>query len=263
MKENWTKGWSFIIIVGVLFLAVVPIAFLIFMSFSQGWIFPEVLPRSFGLRAWEYIFSSHSKTGEAILNSLYISIWVTLINLILALPAGDALGRYEFKGKRILEFILLMPIVIPPIVVLMGMHKTYMILGLTESFSGVILSHIMPTLPYMIRSMTISFQHLGFLWEDQARMLGAGKLKAFIYVLLPFLLPGMITGATMTILISFSQYIITLLIGGGQILTLSVPMLPYINGGDQAIGAAYSILFATTAIFALLILDRFLKQYYK
>ncbi|MCT4618330.1 MAG: ABC transporter permease [Marinisporobacter sp.] len=253
--------WIFII--GILFLGVLPILLMLVSSFSKGWNWPEVFPNNLSLRAWQYIFSRTSKTLEGIGMSFKIALIVTMMNLILAVPAGDALGRYDFKGKKAIESILFMPIIVPPIVVMMGMYKTFIRLNLTESIMGVVMAHMIPTLPYMIRAIAISFRHLGFEWEEQAKMLGAGKFTRFFYVIFPFLLPGIVAGSSLTVLISFSQYIVTVFIGGGRIVTLPILMFPFINGNDQSIGAAYTIIFAIMAILSLWILDLFLKRYYE
>jgi putative spermidine/putrescine transport system permease protein len=262
MYKRFFNAILLMVLLVIIFLGILPIISLFILSFSAGWKWPEIIPHSFSFRAWKYILSNRA-TIKAIGTSFQIALIVMIINLIIAVPAGDALGRYDFRGKNIIEMILLLPIIVPPIVVMMGMHRSFIILNLTESIFGTVLAHIIPTLPYMIRAMTISFRNLGFSWEEQAKMLGAGRINRFFYVNFYFLLPGIIAGSSLTILISLSQYIITILIGGGNIVTLPILMFPYINGGDQAIGAAYSILFALTALLSLWIMDSFLKKYYE
>ncbi|MTI48766.1 ABC transporter permease [Sporosalibacterium faouarense] len=262
MKDKTTNG---VILIGIIFIALIsilPFVFLSILSFSQGWAWPKILPNSLSLGAWKYVFAPTSGTINAIFTSLKVAIVVTIINLVLAIPAGDALGRYKFKGKKIIEAILLMPIIIPPIIIMMGMHKTFIVFNLTESTLGVILCHIVPTLPYMIRAVTISYNQLGFKWEEQGKMLGAGKIDRFFNIVFPFLIPGIVAGSSLSIVISLSQYIITVLMGGGQVVTLPMIMFPFINGGNQGIGAAYSILFALIAVIALIAMDLLLKRYY-
>lgn len=260
------KGKNYLIYFTIFILSllwVLPIIVSLLISFSPGLKWPEVIFNIINLRAWKYIFIDNTKTLKAILTSIEIAFIVTIINLVLAIPSADALGRYNFKGKKLVEIILFLPIIVPPIVIMMGLHKTFIKLGLTESYFGVILSHIIPTLPYMIRAINISFSNLGFKFEQQAKMLGASRFNRFRYIILPFILPGIVVGSSLTILISLSQYIVTLFIGGGQVVTLSVLMFPFINGGDESIGAAYSILFAIVALISLIISDYFLKIYYE
>jgi putative spermidine/putrescine transport system permease protein len=246
----------------LLFLIAVPFIPLILSSFSAGWRWPEMIPDVFTARAWQYVFSGSAGTWAAIGNSLQIAFSVTAINFALAIPAADALARRKFKGKWIVDGMLFAPIIIPPFVAVMGMHMTFIRFGLTESVIGVILAHVAPTLPYMIRALIVSYSTLGLQWEEQARMLGAGRYQRFWYVVLPHLLPGIAAGASLSILISLSQYLITFLVGGGQVMTLPLILFPFISGGDPAVGSAYTLIFAGMAVFALWGMDLLLKRYY-
>ncbi|MFD2922800.1 ABC transporter permease [Halobacillus naozhouensis] len=257
-------GHRFHVAVTVLLLITIGIPFLplILSSFSHGWQWPEVIPHTFSLRAWVYVFSVSSGTWDAIWTSLVIAFIVTFINLLLALPAANVLGRMTFRGKWLIEGLIYAPIIIPAFISVMGMYVTFIHLGLTDSLTGVIVAHLIPTLPYMVRALIVSYSTLGFQWEEQGRMLGAGPIRRFGYIVMPHLLPGVVAGASLSILISLSQYIVTLLVGGGQVMTLPLLLFPFISGGDPAIGSAYTVMFAGMAAFALFIMDFLLKRYY-
>lgn len=248
----------------IVFLVIVfPFLPLLLSSVSFGWQWPNVLPESYSFRAWEYVLASSSDTWPAVGASLLIAGIVTAVNILLAVPAANALSRNKFTGKWLAEAIIFAPIVIPPFVAVMGIHLTFLRLGLTETIFGVVLAHLSPTLPYMVRAVMISYNTLSVDWEDQARMLGAGPGSRFFHVVLPHLLPGIAAGASLSILISLSQYLITFLIGSGQVVTLPILLFPFISGGDPAIASAYSLLFAGMAILTLLVMDVALKNYYK
>lgn len=263
MRKSFLDIVTFSFLVIFLLAGILPIVYLGIMSISAGWPWPRIFPEELSLRTWKYILGPSSGTWGSILVSLQIALITTVLNALIAIPAGDALGRYDFPLKRFLEGILMLPVLVPPIVILMGLHRTFLVFGLTERITGVVLAHMLPTLPYMIRATSISFSRLGFEWEEQARILGAGRLARFRHVVFPFILPGLVVGSTLTILISLSQYIITLLIGGGQVITLTMRMFPYVNGGDQATGAAYSLLFALVALVLLVIMDISMNRIYR
>lgn len=195
--------------------------------------------------------------------SLLIAFVVTAVNVLLAIPAAIALVRHQLRAKWLWEAILFAPIVIPPFVAVMGIHLTFLRLGLTETIWGVVLAHISPTLPYMVRAVVISYSTLSVDWENQARMLGAGPVSRFYHVVLPHLLPGIAAGASLSVLISLSQYLITFIIGSGQVVTLPILLFPFISGGDPAVASAYSLLFAGIAIVTLVGMDIALKKYYQ
>lgn len=241
----------------------IPFFALILTSVSVGWQWPNLLPDSLSFRSWDYVLRGSSGTWQAIGISLLIAFIVTIVNIVLAVPAANALVRYRIKGKWLAEAILFAPIIIPPFVSVMGIHLTFLRLGLTETVLGVVLAHLSPTLPYMVRALITSYSTLSVDWEDQARMLGAGPFQRFYAVVLPHLLPGIAAGASLSILISLSQYLLTFIIGSGQVVTLPVLLFPFISGGDPAVASAYSILFAGMAILALLGMDLSLKSYYR
>lgn len=245
------------VIIGLPFIA------LLLSSLAAGWQWPDVFPASFSFRAWDYILFGSAGTWQSIGTSLLIALIVTIVNVVLAVPAANALVRFQFRGKWLAEAILFAPIIIPPFVAVMGIHLTFLRIGLTETILGVVLAHLSPTLPYMVRAVVISYSTLSTERENQARMLGAGPLLRFYYIVLPHLLPGIAAGASLSILISLSQYLITFIIGSGQVVTLPILLFPFISGGDPAIGSAYSLMFAGMAILALLSLDVALKNYYK
>ncbi|MBT2570760.1 ABC transporter permease subunit [Planococcus sp. ISL-110] len=240
-----------------------PFVPLVLSSVSFGWQWPNVLPESFSFRVWEYVLAGSSGTWSAVGVSLLIAFIVTAVNILLAVPAANALVRYSLRGKWLIEAIVFAPIIIPPFVAVMGIHLTFLRLGLTETIFGVVLAHISPTLPYMVRAIMISYNTLSVDWENQARMLGAGPISRFAHVVLPHLLPGIAAGASLSVLISLSQYLITFIIGSGQVVTLPILLFPFISGGDPAVASAYSLLYAGIAIMALVGMDIALKKYYQ
>ncbi|MFL0245668.1 ABC transporter permease [Candidatus Clostridium stratigraminis] len=253
------------IIIAVIFalLIILPFLPLIFISISINYRWPAVFPSEFSIRAIKYVFYENTNTYEAVINTLVIGISVIIIDFILAIPAAMSLERYEFKGKTVMKMLLFAPIIVPPFTAIMGMYTIFIKLGLTESILGVILAHILPTLPYMIKAMMVSFNTLNTNLEDQASILGASSTKRFYYIILPHLLPSILAGASLTFLISASQYFLTLLVGGGKVATLTILMIPFINGGDKAIGSVYSLIFSIVALINISILDFGLKAYYK
>lgn len=260
--KNITGYPHYLIGLPAVLLLAMPIIFLLINSFAFGWRWPELFPQAFSDRAWQYVLTSPG-FYKSIGISLKIAAAVAFINFFLGMPAAYALARFQFKGKLLVEGIIYAPIIVPVFVSNMGIHMTFLKIGLTESVLGVILAHLAPTLPYMIRALIIGFQTLEYSFEEQAITLGAKWWQCYWYIVLPHLLPGVVAGASLSVLISLSQYLITFLIGGGQVVTLPLLMFPFINGGDPAIGSTYAILFAGLAGFALYVMSWLLKQYYK
>jgi putative spermidine/putrescine transport system permease protein len=252
------------ITIGILLLAfLLPFIPLVINSFAYDFRWPRVIPSNVRWRAFKYVFYGNTNTYEAIFNTLIIATSVIVIDIIIALPAAFSLVRYEFKGKFIIKAVLFAPIIMPSFTAIMGMYVVFIKLRLTESIYGVILAHILPTLPYMIMALMVSYSTLDTALENQAAVLGAGPISRFIYISLPHLLPGIVAGSSLTFLISISQYFLTYLVGGGKVITISIVMFPFISGGDNAIASVYGMLFSLLAIINLVLLDFLLKKYYK
>jgi len=97
----------------------------------------------------------------------------------------------------------------------------------------------------------------------QAKVLGANSVNTFIYVTLPLIAPGIISAASMCFIISFGQYFLTFLIGGGNVLTYPMLMFPYIQSGDRTIASLYSIVFLLASLIVLILVEGSVKRYYK
>jgi putative spermidine/putrescine transport system permease protein len=102
------------------------------------------------------------------------------------------------------------------------------------------------------------FSNYNLDFEDQARSLGASTLSVIWRVMLPLTFPGIVVAALFSFLLSWSQYLSTLLIGGGKILTLPILLFALMGSGDRPVAAAVSIVFVIPALAALAMSARYL-----
>ncbi len=143
----------------------------------------------------------------------------------------------------------------------MGIHVVFIRMSLADTVLGVIIVHLIYTLPYSIGIMRDLTESIGEQMEQQAYVLGASPpLKSFIYITLPLLAPGIMASISMAYIISFSQYFITLLIGGGKVKSFSVLMVPFIAKGDRSLGSAYALIFVISTLLVFVIIDRITKR---
>jgi putative spermidine/putrescine transport system permease protein len=245
-----------IVLITWLVLPLIPLAI---WSFAKGWYFPDLLPKRWTLNAWEYTLSDTS----GVLDSLWVTIWISLaataLSILVGVPAGRALGMYKFRGKELIELMILAPVIVPGIAVILGIHSIFLFLGLNNTMTGVILVHLIPTLPYMTLVMSGIFANYDPAFEDQARSLGASPLKTFWYVTLPAIMPGIIVGGLFAFLVSWSQYILTLLIGGGRIITLPLLLFNFATSGRNDITGAIGMIYILPGIIVLLLTAKHLS----
>jgi len=118
--------------------------------------------------------------------------------------------RGEFKGKPLITSFLLAPIMLPGIVIGIAILVFYSILGLSQSIPLMILSHVVFTLPFVIRLTMARMERANVSLEEAASSLGASTWQTFFHVLLPQLKPGIIGGAGFAFLNSFDNLTISL-----------------------------------------------------
>jgi putative spermidine/putrescine transport system permease protein len=231
---------------------------LVVWSFSQRWLFPAILPTEWGVRGWAYLLSPGARVGTAFFNSLIIALAVTLVSLLIGLPAGRALGMHHFRGKTLVNLLILAPTLVPTIGVVLGLHVTFIRLNLADTILGVVLVHLIPVLPYVVLTLSGIFANYNLDYEAQARTLGASQWQVWWHITLPAIFPGVMVAALFAFIISWSQYLLTLLIGGGQIQTLPTILLAFVNSGDYAVASALSLVFIAPAVLMLLLTSRYL-----
>lgn len=236
-----------------------PFLVLILWSFSSRWFYPQLWPAQWGLRAWQYVFgTAGSQIISGLIQSMLVALVTAMISVLIGVPAGRALGLYNFKGKDMISIILMLPVIVPPLCVAMGLQLWFLKLGLTETFGGVVLVHLTFCLPYSVFVMWGVFSNYNPDYEDQARSLGTNSWKLVTRVMLPLTLPGIMVAGLFSFILSWSQYLSTLIIGGGRITTLPILLFALMGSGDRPVAAAVSIIFVAPAFLALLFSARYL-----
>lgn len=243
----------------LIFLLLTPLIAFFFNAFSFRWFYPQLFPKEISLRAWESIFASNSKVPEALLNSTILAVGVTFSSVVIGLPAARALGLYSFRGKRVIEFLIISPTIVPGIAVAMGLNINFIRWGLSGNLLGVGLVHLVPVMPYVVLTLSGVFANYNPEFEQQARSLGAGILATFWHVTLPAIFPGIVVASLFAYLISWSQYILTFLIGAGQVITMPVLLFSTASGSNNALTAAMSLVFVAPSILILILTARYLS----
>lgn len=242
---------------------IIPIMTLPLWSLFGRWAWPDIFPSGFSLRTVSYIFSSSTNIKKVLLDSFILSFFVAIIASAIGLMTARALVFYDFKLKKIISFLSMLPIIVPATAFAMGIHVVFIKLGWANCYLGVILVHLIYAVPYTINIMIDITSLIGDKLEVQAHVLGVEPYKAFLYVTLPLMIPGILSSMSIAYIISFSQYFLTLLIGGGNVETLSVIMVPFIQGGDRSMASAYSLLFILSILMAFVIMEFILKKFIK
>jgi putative spermidine/putrescine transport system permease protein len=240
-----------------------PILFVCWLSFFSNEIvtFP---PQGYTLRWFAHIFDQNNFVSGFI-TSLQVGIAAMVGGLILGVPASIVLARRDFRGREVLNTLLLLPLVVPGIVAGTAIYVFQIEvelatgLPLLGSRAGLVFAHIMITIPWTVRLLTASLSGFDRSIEEAALNLGATPLQAFLKVTLPVIKPGVVAAALFGFIISFGNLEMTLfLVAPGQT-TLPIAILQYLQWRIDPTIAAVSLLQIVLVGAAMLLTDRYVK----
>jgi putative spermidine/putrescine transport system permease protein len=238
-------------------LLLAPVAIFVLHGFSRSWFYPAVLPETWTLEPFLRQLGT-PQTRAALWASLQIALLVSGLSLVVGYPAARALGLRAFPGKNLVYMLLFLPTVVPPIATGIGLNILFLQLGLAGTTLGVALVHLIPVLPYTVFTLASVFSRYDPAFEQQALVLGASRPRIFFSVTLPLILPGLVVATLFAFLISWSQYLLTLLIGGGRIITLPILLFSTVSGGNPTTISVQSLLFVALPILVIIAASRYL-----
>ena len=221
---------------------VLPLVPVLIWSVARGWRFPDLLPQTWSLQAWQAVLADRTGVIESLGQSLLVAALATGLALLAGIPAGRALGQSRFRGKAVVELLILAPLIVPGIAVALGLHAVFIRLGLTGTLAGVVLVHLVPTLPYVTLVMSGIFANHDPAFEAQARSLGATPAQTFRHVTLPAIMPGILVAGLFAFLVSWGQYVLTLVIGSGKVITLPLLLYSFAGAGRHDIAGAIAVI---------------------
>ncbi len=231
-----------------------PVVVVIFISFSADSfiVFP---PSGFSLRWYERLLA-HEALMRGLRLSLVLAAIVTVLSLLVGVPAALALARSDGGAARALRSFFLAPLVLPTLVLGLALLMALQPLRLTATLPGLALGHLVVTVPFVIRLMTTTFATLPGEVEAAAASLGATPWRVFRRVTLPLALPGLGASACLAFLLSFDETVISLFLSGPRASTLPVEMVRYVEGRTDPLVAALSVVLVAGTLAVVLLVDR-------
>lgn len=230
-----------------------PLAALLVQAFGDEWRYPALLPQRFGLRGIHAAVASGA-AGEALTNSAEIALATTALALVLGWPAARALAERRLRRPGPLLLLLALPLLVPAYATGTGLTTWFIQLGLTDSVAGLVLAHLTIVLPYVVLLLLPGFGAGLRELEEIAMTAGAGPLRRLIQVSIPASRATIAAATLLGFLVSWSQYGLSLSVGGG-IPTLPIVMLPFVRN-DPEVAAAIALFFLAPVFLALLAASR-------
>lgn len=234
---------------GLLFL-ILPILVIMPLSFN-GSSFLSYPLDGFSLRWYEEVFQSEVWV-RAIKNSLIIGSASAFLATVLGTMAAMGLTQANFRGKAAVNALLVSPMIVPIVISALGLYFFFAEIGLNATYTGLILAHTALGAPFVVITVTATLQGFDNTLMRAASSLGANPVKVFFAVVLPLILPGVVSGALFAFATSFDEVVVVLFSAGPEQRTLPRQMFDGIKENiTPAIMAAATLLIA----FALALLS--------
>ena len=151
-----------------------------------------------------------TKFGDALVNSLYVSFSATFIALLVAIPAAYALARYHFRAKSSYRLFLLVTQMLSPIVLVVGLFRLIVWLGLIDSVNSLVLIYAGFNIAFAIWMLQNYFQTIPKDLEESAWMEGASFFQGLVKVFLPMAVPAIAVTAMFTFINSWNEFVLAL-----------------------------------------------------
>lgn len=232
-----------------------PLAALALAALSTGWFFPHPFPNSL---TTEYLSAAlgNSTTRASIDTGLRVSTTVTALALLVSWPASRVLARPHMPGRTVIIALLFLPSVLPAVGLAMGVDVVLLRLGVAGTHTGVVIAHLVPTIPYAVAVLTAGFVRHDRRIEAQAAVLGANDWQRLRLVTLPALRGTLQVAAALTFVVSWSQYLLTVLSGSGRVVTITMLLFSALSGGNPSTIGVLALITAAPATILLALAGR-------
>ncbi|RUX46838.1 MAG: ABC transporter permease [Mesorhizobium sp.] len=230
----------------ILFL-LVPILIPVPLSFNSGAFF--IFPLEGLSTRWYEMVLGTQRWQSAIGNSLIVAFGTTLIATTLGTLTAIALSDEKFPGRRIVMPLLLSPLIVPVVITAVGSYLFYARIGLASTYAGIILAHTALASPFVVVTVAASLTGFDRNLMRAAAISGAKPLTAFFRVMLPLILPGVLSGAAFAFVTSFDEVVVVqFLASAGQ---RTMPLEMFIGLREKlspAITAAATLMMALSIV---------------
>jgi len=202
------------------------------------------------LQHWETFL-----TSSEWLSSIWESFWIATVSTAMAVMAGTlcAIGCWRLSSRMSerVRSAMILPLAVPTIVYALGIYRLYVELDLVGTALGVVLAHTVTGLPYVVLATSASLSNLDPRLEQAARGLGASVGQTLRHVIVPNIVPGILSGAIFAFIHSWDELLVVIFIGGRALFTLPRRMWDGINDNlDPVIAVVATALI----LFTLLVL---------
>jgi putative spermidine/putrescine transport system permease protein len=212
--------WALVVFFFVNLIAMV--AMVVVNSVGTQW-FGTWLPKHYVLHYYHDAWKEFS-LGRVFTVTIEVAFLVMLFSVLLGVPAAYALARSNFPGKRLIMVLFLLPILVPPITYGIPLATVLYKYHLAGKLIGVVLANLVPSVPFVVLTMTPFIEQIDPKIEAAARMCGARTYSIFLRILAPLLIPGILAASSLVLVRTVGMFELTYLTAGNDSQTIVVSL---------------------------------------
>jgi spermidine/putrescine transport system permease protein len=250
--EKLLGAWTF---VAMIFLYL-PIAILIGFSFNTSRL--NIVWEGFTLE-WFVAVWRDAVLVRSLQNSLIVAVVTTIVSVVLGTGGAWLLYRYRFPGVRLWQTLIFVPMLVPEVIMGVSLLILFVVIQLELGFTTIIISHVTFCFPFVMVAVQARLAGLDPSLEEAALDLGATPAVAFRKVLVPYLMPAIVSGALMSFSLSLDELIVTYFTASAGTRTLPLEIFGRVKKGLDPTLNAISTVFILFTVF-LVVVTEFLKR---
>ncbi|MCK4899354.1 MAG: carbohydrate ABC transporter permease [Anaerolineales bacterium] len=219
-----------LILLIILFVVLVPILWLVQMSFRTQLAVFEMPPSlTEGWTLENYVKIAETPFFRHLFNSLLVSSLTTIFALAFGVPAAYAISRYRFRREALLTFWILVARLALPIGFALPLFNIFVRIGLVNTYPGIILAYLTFTVPLVIWIMRPFLDNIPTDMEEAAIVDGATNLQVFFRVIIPLSAPGLVSVGILTFIMTWIEFFYALIFTRGKMMTAPVSVVNFLR----------------------------------
>ena len=229
-----------------------PIAVLVLFSFNQSKL--NIVWTGFTFD-WYASLWHDTVLVRALQNSMIVAVFTTVISLVLGTAGAWLLHRYRYRAASVLETLAFLPMIVPEVILGVSLLILFVTIGVQLGYTTIVISHVTFCFPFVMASVQARLAGLDPSLEEAALDLGATPLQAFTKVLVPYLMPAIVSGGLMSFTLSLDELIVTYFTASAGTRTLPLEIFGRVKKGLDPSLNAISTVFIVVTVLALVITE--------
>ena len=254
LREKRGRFWSSFYAAIIYALFYIPVLVMIQFSFNDA-------KRNYSWKgfttAWYgklFSFRNHD-LWEALVYSLIIAVVATVISVVIGVLGGIGLKKFHFRGKKFINLMLYVPIVVPEIVLAVSMLIIFMTIGIKLGMGTIVIGHCTFCIPYAVVTIKGRISGDNDTLQEASMDLGANRVQTFWRVTIPSIMPGIMSAAFLSFTLSIDDVIMSNMLASARQSTLPVLILSVNRTGITPDINALTTMMVLIMVFGMLVMN--------